>query len=343
MSLAPGPPLRELFDSGLGAFLAAQDTRIRGTRRNRWIVLLGGLALAGAILAWVVVGEIGNDLVPMAGFAIAVGAILFFRFTTAEIADDVRHRMMAGIAPLLGLEYEPRADGFDLSRFDLLGLTAYEKVTRSDRLRGVFDGISVELMAARLASVSTSGIGDKRETHTVERFSGLLLRVTDPAPTAARFRLVPPAIPGETSVLNDISIVTHTTAPDSMMLSMDEAEQMLAATAEAAPPTPTGDAVFDARFELHAKDAELPAALSRLDAETRAALLDIAANFDGGPVSVGFDHGDILFAFITRRRFEIGPLRPPMAQFGRLEHLAAQMAVLSLIAERLRATQAAPR
>jgi transposase len=35
-------------------------------------------------------------------------------------------------------------------------------------------------------------------------------------------------------------------------------------------------------------------------------------------------------------RFEIGPLRPPMAQFERVQHLADQMGILNVIADRLR-------
>jgi hypothetical protein len=65
-------------------------------------------------------------------------------------------------------------------------------------------------------------------------------------------------------------------------------------------------------------------------------LLDIAAIFGGGPVSVGFDGGEILLAFVTEQRFEIGPLRPPMAEIGRVQHLADQMGILAVIAEKLR-------
>ena len=94
--------------------------------------------------------------------------------------------------------------------------------------------------------------------------------------------------------------------------------------------------MFDARFELHALGARrCQAALGRLDAGTRDALLDIAGRFGGGPVSVGFDGGEILLAFVTDQRFEIGPLRPPMAQFERVQHLADQMGVLVVIADRL--------
>ena len=109
---------------------------------------------------------------------------------------------------------------------------------------------------------------------------------------------------------------------------------MLAECARSVPATGTDDAAFDARFELHA--ADVPTALRRLDAGTRSALLDIAGRFGGGPVSVGFDAGEILFAFATRQRFEIGPLRPPMAEFERVQHLADQMGILVAVADRLK-------
>jgi len=51
---------------------------------------------------------------------------------------------------------------------------------------------------------------------------------------------------------------------------------------------------------------------------------------------VGFDGGEILLAFVTKQRFEIGPLRPPMAQFERVQHLADQMGIMGAVAERLR-------
>jgi hypothetical protein len=109
---------------------------------------------------------------------------------------------------------------------------------------------------------------------------------------------------------------------------------MAADGAQSAPATPTEDAAFDERFELHA--ADVAPALRRLDADTHAALLDIAGRFGGGPVSVGFDDSEILFAFVTRQRFEIGPLRPPMAEFERVQHLADQMAILAVIADTLK-------
>ena len=115
-------------------------------------------------------------------------------------------------------------------------------------------------------------------------------------------------------MLRGFSIVAHSQSADQPLPSAAELQAKLAAGPEGAPTTPTGDGAFDARFELHAAAADIPAALARLDAATRAALLDIAAIFGGGPVSVGFDGGEILLAFVTEQRFEIGPLRPPMAR-----------------------------
>jgi hypothetical protein len=115
-----------------------------------------------------------------------------------------------------------------------------------------------------------------------------------------------------------------------------ELRAMLAATPQEAPVTPTGDAAFDACFQLQASAPDVAAALTRLDAGTRAALLNIAKLFGGGAVSVGFDAGGILLAFVTEQRFEIGRLRPPMAQFERVQHLADQMGVLAIVAERVR-------
>jgi hypothetical protein len=68
---------------------------------------------------------------------------------------------------------------------------------------------------------------------------------------------------------------------------------------------------------------------------SRALALGASSGFGGGPVSVGFDEGEILLAFVTDQRFEIGPLRPPIAQLERVQHLADQMGVLVMIADRL--------
>ncbi|HKF60913.1 MAG TPA: hypothetical protein VKB42_06100 [Dongiaceae bacterium] len=308
--------LRALYESTLGPYLAAQDRRVMAARRNRWLVLVAGLALAGAVLAWAWQSGGDSEYGPMAGFGLALGSIGYFWFATATIAEDVRHELMGRIAKWLGFGYEAEALGFDLDRFALLGLAGCDKVNRSDRLFGKVSGLPVDLMAARLADESSTGVGSQRHSQTIERFSGLLLHIADPVSASARFRLLPAASATPHGILRGSSVVTQGRSADLRAMPADGAEST--------PATPTGDAAFDARFELQAEDVS--AALSRLDAGTRSALLDIAGHFGGGPVSVGFDTGEILFAFVTRQRFEIGPLRPPMAEFERVQHLADRWA-----------------
>jgi hypothetical protein len=318
--------LQALYESALGPYLAAQDRRVLAARRNRWLVLVAGLVLAGGILAWAWQSGSDSEYGPMAGFGLAAGSIGYFWFATATIAEDVRHELMDRIAKWLGLGYEADARGFDLDRFALLGLAGCDKVSRSDRLFGKVSGLPVDLIAARLADESSTGVGNQRHSQTIERFSGLLLRIADPAPASTRFRLLPPAAATAPGMLRGASVVTRGRSAD--------LRTMPAEGAESTPATPTGDAAFDARFELQA--ANIPAALRRLDAGARSALLDIAGRFGGGPVSIGFDSGEILFAFVTRQRFEIGPLRPPMAEFERVQHLADQMGILVAVADRLK-------
>jgi hypothetical protein len=331
---SPAPDLRAFYESTLQPYLAAQDSRVRATLRNRWLVLILGLAIAAAIFTWSWGGD--SEFGPMAGFGLALVSIGYFWFAKAGLADDLRHELMGRIAKFLGLRYEPAAQGFDLEPFALLGLAGADKVKRSDRVFGEVGGLAVDMMAAKLADESSTGTGNQRHTKTTERFSGLLISVEDPAPPGVLFRLVPPAGAPTRNMLRGFSIVAHSQSADQPLPSAAELQARLAAGPEAAPPTPTGDSAFDARFELHATATDLPAALRRLDAATRAALLDIAAIFGGGPVSVGFDGGEILLAFVTEQRFEIGPLRPPMAEIGRVQHLADQMGILAVIAEKLR-------
>jgi hypothetical protein len=330
------PSLRALYDSALGPYLAAQDARVLAARRNRWLVLVAGLALAGGLLAWVLRRHTDNEIGPMIAFAVAVGAVGFFWLSTASLADDVRHELMSRIAAWLRLRYEAAATGFDLERFALLGLAGCDKIRRSDRLSGEAGGLGVDMMAGRLADETSTGIGSERQTRTIERFTGLLMRLGDPMPPGVRFRLVPPAQAAARNMLRDVTIVTHTHSTSRSMPPTAGLPAMQVTEPEAAPVTLTGDTAFDARFELHALGPDVPAALGRLDAGTREALLDIAGRFGGGPVSVGFDGGEILLAFVTDQRFEIGPLRPPMAQFERVQHLADQMGILNVIADRIR-------
>ena len=318
--------LQALYESALGPYLAAQDRRVLAARRNRWLVLVAGLALAGVVLLWAWQSGSDSEYGPMAGLGLAAGSIGYFWFATATIAEDVRHELMGRIAKWLGLGYEAEAKGFDLDRFALLGLAGCDKVSRSDRLFGKVSGLPVKMMAAKLTDESSTGVGSQRHSQTIERFSGLLLRIADPVPASAHFRLLPAAGATPRGMLRGASVVTQGRSAD--------LRAPPAAGAESTAAAPTGDAAFDARFELQA--ADIPAALRRLDAGTRSALLDIAGRFGGGPVSVGFDGGEILFAFVTRQRFEIGPLRPPMAEFERVQHLADQMGILAVIADRLK-------
>lgn len=320
--------LRALYESELEPYLAAQDHRVQAARRNRWLVLILGLGIAAAILVWAWESGTDIDLFPMAGFGLAVLSIGYFWFATASVADDLRHELMGRLAKWLGLAYEADAAGFDLERFAVLGLAGCSKVKRADRLSGTVSGLAAEMMAARLADETTTGAGKDRHTQTTERFSGLLMRIADPAPVGARFRLVPPAGAATGGMLRGVSVMTNDPSADM--------EAMLAAEPGRAAAAPIGDAVFDARFELQAPESGAAAALRRLDAGTRAALLDIASSFGGGPVSVGFDGGEILLAFVTKQRFEIGLLRPPMAQFERVQHLADQMGIMGVVAGRLR-------
>jgi hypothetical protein len=334
MSATPAD-LRSLYDTTLEPYLKAQDARVLATRRNRWLILIGGLAIAGGIMALVVRSGSQGEIVPMIAFAVAVGAIGLFVLMKDALADMVRDEVMARIAKYLGLRFEAQAKGFDVERFEILGLAHSSSVIGHDRLHGETGGLGMDMMAAKLWDESSSGVGSDVQTRTRVRFTGLLMRIDDPAPPAARFRLIPPASLSRDGMLRGTSITFRGETGQSGS-SRAEMFAMLAATPEGAPVTATGDKVFDARFELHAAAPDVAVALARLDAGTRAALLDIAGLFGGGAVAVGFDAGGILLAFVTKQRFEIGRLRPPMAQFERVQHLADQMGVLSMITERIR-------
>jgi len=324
--------LRSLYDSSLGPYLAAQDAQVLATRRNRWIILFGGLALAGGILTWAVRSGSQSEFRPAIAFGLAVVSIGLFLLMKDGLAHAIRDHVMAQVAPLLGLRFEAHPKDLDAERFELLGLAHCSSVIINDRLMGEIGGLTAEMMTAKLTNTSTSGAGSDARTHTTVRFSGVLMRLDDPAPPAVRFRLIPPAALSRDGMLRGGTITVHGAGPQA---SRAEVLALLAATPEEAPTTATGDAAFDARFELHASAPDVAAALARLDGGTRAALLDVAEMFGGGPVSVGFDAGGILLAFVTKQRFEIGPLRPPMAQFERVQHLAEQMGILSNVAGRL--------
>ena len=330
--------LRSLYDTSLGPYLAAQDAQVLATRRNRWLVLVVGLGLAAGFMALGLRSSSDSEFLPGAAFVLAVGAIGLFIYMKGALADTVRDHLMAEIAPRLGLRFDASPNDIPPERFEILGLAGCESVKYRDRLSGQIGGLAAEMMTAKLVDETTTGIGNDKTTKRTERFSGVLMRIDDPAPPSARFRLVPPAALSPKGVLRSTSVTIRTT-PGQPQPSRDQLLAMVAATPQRAPATPTGDAAFDKRFELHAADPEIAAALARLDAGTRAALLDIAGRFGGGEVSIGFDAGGILIAFATKQRFEIGKLRPPMAQFERVQHLADQMGILATITERISAAR----
>ncbi len=109
---------------------------------------------------------------------------------------------------------------------------------------------------------------------------------------------------------------------------------LVAARTHDDPVESTGDAALDAVFALQAGDP--PAARLALDAPTRAALLRIAALFADAKPSVGFDGSALVFAFATPRRFDIGTMKPPLADFARVENLARQVCVVFEVAAALR-------
>jgi hypothetical protein len=327
--------LRALYNDSLEAYLKAQDAQVVSTLRTRWLVLVGGLTLSVGIM--VLAGRSGSqaEVLPMIAFGLAVGAIGLFVIMKDSLGDMVRDEVMARIAKYLGLQFDKWGKGFDVDRFEILGLAHCTNVMRHDRLYGKTAGLGMDMVTAKLTDESTSGVGNAAQAHTSVWFTGLLMRIDDPAPPTARFRLIPPAAASSHGMLRGTSVTLHGAAGPSRPSKADF-RAMLAATPEGAPVTPTGDPRFDARFELHVPVPDTAVALARLDAGTRSALLDIADLFGGGAVSVGFDAGGILFAFVTKQRFEIGRLRPPMAQFERVRHLADQMGVLSMITERIK-------
>ena len=327
--------LRSLYDTSLGPYLAAQDAKVLANRRNRWLVLVVGIVLAAGFMALALRPGSDNEFLPMVALVLAAGAIGLFILMKGALADTVRDHLMAQIAPRLGLRFDASPDGIAPERFELRGLAGCESVTYQDRLSGQIGGLAAEMMTAKLVDVTTTGVGSDKTTERTERFSGVLMCIDDPAPSSARFRLVPPAALSPKGMLRRTSVTIRSPTGQAQP-SRDELLAMVAATPQRAPGTPTGDAAFDARFELHATAPGIAAALTRLDGDTRAALLDIASRFGGGPVSVGFDADRILIAFATTQRFEIGKLRPPMAQFERVQHLADQMGILATITERIR-------
>jgi hypothetical protein len=336
------PGLQALYQSDLAPWLERQDARVAAAKRNRWIVLVIGLAIAGGLLTWALRRNSDNELLPMAAFAVAVVSIGYFWLVTREIGDDIRHFLLGRLATFFGIAYEAAPKGFDLDRFALLGLAGASEAKIADRLHGDADGLAFDFAAARLTDKQTEmHVGRDDTTRTTERFSGLLMLLADPLPPGPAFRLVPHEGAARLEPLRGVSRVIRVehkggAAPGIVDMLKMAREAEFQPRPEEAPPIATGDAAFDRIFELHVLPADQAAALGRLSAPTRQALVEIAGLVSGVAVSAGFEKGAVLIAFATKRRFEIGPLRPPMADFARVEHLAGQIAIVFEIAGRLR-------
>ena len=67
-SPSTAPDLRAFYESSLRPYLAAQDLRVRATQRNRWLVLVLGVAVAATIIAWAWESGSDSEFGPMAGF-----------------------------------------------------------------------------------------------------------------------------------------------------------------------------------------------------------------------------------------------------------------------------------
>jgi hypothetical protein len=333
------PDLEALYRAEMAAWLAQQDARVVSAKRNRWIVLFGGLAIAGGILWWALKRNIDSKFFPMAAFGIAVVAIGFFFLLTGELKDEVRHFMLGKLATFFGFTYEQNAKGFDADRFALLGVAGGTPHFK-DRLYGNAEDLAFDFAAGRVVD-SDKSITTGKESNLHERFTGLLMRLVDPAPAKAAFRLVPTG-GSRHATLQHTSRVLHIDSKEAASIGPQGVKEMereffARKGPEDSPKVKTGDGEFDALFDLEVEAADEAAALARLTPPTRRALIDIAGFFDGAAVSAGFETGEVLLAFATKRRFEIGPLRPPIADFARVKHLADQVSLVPEIAHRLRA------
>jgi hypothetical protein len=335
---APNADLETLYRTEMADWLARQDTRVVAAKRNRWIVLFGGLAIAAGILWWAIRRDIGGEILPMIAFGIGLVSIAFFWISTGELKDEVRHFMLGKLAASFGFTYEANAKDFNTERYALLGV-ANGTPHFKDRLSGKIDGLDFEFAAGRVVDGDKS-IMTGQESHMRERFNGLLMRLADPAPPKASFRVVPTGGSRQKSLQNVSRVLTIDAAQAAALgakgVKEMEREFFNYRGPEESPPVKTGDGEFDAMFELHAETADAEAARARLSPPTRRALIEIAGFFEGAAVSAGFDSGEVLLAFATTRRFEIGPLRPPIAQFERVKHLADQVSLVPEIARRLK-------
>lgn len=297
--------LRAVYDRDLAPFLAAEDAQLRSARRIRWPILIVGLGLSGGAFAYLVTRQDPNEILLFIDCATILGTILLFAAITGTIADDIRDKLLTAICGYFGFTYEPDAAKFPRDGFAVLDLAGCNHVRLADRVFGKADGLDFDLASGKLGDEWTELAPNSASTERTRlriRFDGLLLRFADPAAPRVPFRLVPRA-------------------------------------ARVSPEDSTGDGAFDALFALEADD--LPAARRALDAPARTALLAIAALAGDATPSIGFAGGSVALAFPTRRRFEIGTLRPPLADYARVEHLARQVAVVFDIGAALRSRRAA--
>ena len=330
------PGLRSLYDSSLGPYLAAQDAQVWTTRRNRWLVLVVGLALAGGVLDWAVRSGSQGEVRPAIAFGLAVVSIGFFLISKDALAHLVQDlHVMAQVAPLLHLRFEAHPKDLDANRFEILGIAHCSSVIINDRLSGEIGGLAVDMMTAKLTNTTTSGAGSDARTHTTVRFTGVLMRLDDPAPPAVRFRLDP---------AGGVVARRHAARGNDY-----DPRRRPASDAGRNPGAAGGDP---------GGGADHPDRRRRVRRAVRTACRGARRGGGAGAAgwqeraprcwrlptcsvvqpgfAVGFDAGGILLAFVTKQRFEeIGPMKPPLAQFERVEHLAEQMGIVPKIAERL--------
>ena len=310
--------LRAIYDRELAPFLVEQEGQMRWGRRLRWVVLSVGIALCvGAFLLLVPRFE-NTEIALMVVFVLALTTLFVFWALGSFVDAQMREKLLGAICGLLGFGYEPKAQGFERDAFAILGMAGGNSVRLQDRIFGTADGIAFDLAWGVVADKTEElkpGTTSAHRSRTVTRIDGLLLRFVDPAPPAVRFVLWPRGKPA-----SPLALVAARTRDD--------------------PSESTGDAPLDAVFALQADDP--PAARRALDAPTRAALLRIAGHFGDAKPSVGFDGGAVVFAFATPRRFDIGTMKPPLADFARVENLARQVCVVFDVAAALRNFRVSP-
>ncbi len=304
--------LRALYDRELAPFLVEQEGQMRWGRRLRWVVLAIGIALCVGAFVLLVPRFENTEIALMVVFVLAIATLFLFWALGSVVDAAVREKLVGAVCRLLGFGYEAKAEGFVRDAFAILDMAGGNSVRLQDRIFGIADGVAFDLAWGVVADKKEElkpGTTAAHRARTIVRIDGLLMRFDDPAPPAARFVLWARGKPASPFAL-------------------------VAARKHDDPSESTGDAALDAVFALQAEDP--PAARRALDAPTRAALLRIAGHFGDAQPSVGFDRGSVVFAFATPRRFDIGTMKPPLADFARVEHLARQVCVVFDVAAALR-------